>query len=95
MRLAAEDVRSIREEVARRDPEAEVWLFGSRVDDARRGGDIDLLVISEHIDLAEELKLKAAILDRIGWQRLDLIIRQRARLGEPIVEVARSSGIRL
>ena len=95
MRLAADEVRSIREEVARRDREAEIWLFGSRTDDARRGGDIDLLVVSERIGFAEELGLKAAILDRIGWQHLDLIVRRRARLGEPIAVAARSSGVRL
>lgn len=29
--------------------ESRVWLFGSRVDDTKRGGDIDLLIETEQI----------------------------------------------
>lgn len=45
MRLAAEQIDHIisatREMLG---PQPRVWLFGSRVDDTRLGGDIDLLV---------------------------------------------------
>lgn len=43
MRLAADEIRALRcalQGVAWQ----HAWLFGSRVDDARRGGDIDLLL---------------------------------------------------
>ena len=95
MRLSEETISAIREEVSRIDPAAEVWLFGSRVDDAARGGDIDLLLVSDRIDFPAEMKLRAAMLGRIGWQRLDLIVRPRSRLSDPIAGVALQSGVRL
>ncbi len=45
MRLKPEQVRFIKSTIARYFGEgARVWLFGSRVDDAKRGGDVDLFV---------------------------------------------------
>jgi predicted nucleotidyltransferase len=57
MRLTASEIAAIREEVGRLDPKAEVYLYGSRVDDTARGGDVDLLVISETLN-AEVRKWK-------------------------------------
>ena len=77
------------------DPAAEVWLFGSRTDDLARGADVDLLIVSSRIAFAEELALRSALLDRIGWQRLDLIVRRRDQLDEPLAAIALETGIRL
>lgn len=45
MRLTEDESNIVRDTVPRRfDCGAHVWLFGSRTDDARRGGDIDPLV---------------------------------------------------
>ncbi len=95
MRLTAHEVQAIREEVRRADPEAEVYLFGSRTDDSARGGDIDLLAVSDTLGFREVLRLRVAILDRIGWQQLDLVVRRRDQLNEPLVAAARETGVKL
>jgi uncharacterized protein len=95
MRLTESEVAAIREEVARLDPKAEIYLFGSRVDDAARGGDVDLLVISDSLAFRDVLRLRIQILDRIGWQQLDLVVRRRDQINEPLAAVALESGVKL
>ena len=95
MRLTAAEKQAIREEILRLDPAAEIHLFGSRTDDLARGGDIDLLVLSNHLTFRDLLRLRASILDRIGWQQLDLMIRRRDHLHEPFVAMALETGIQL
>ena len=95
MRLSADEVRSIREEVRNFDPEAEIYLHGSRTNDSDRGGDIDLLVVSDQLGFRDLLRLRIAILDRIGWQQLDLVLRRHDQLNEPLATVARETGVKL
>ena len=95
MRLGAQEASAIREDILRSDPEAKVYLYGSRTDDSARGGDIDLLVVSDEIGFRDVLRLRAAILDRIGWQQLDLLVRRSNQLNEPLAASARESGIEL
>lgn len=53
-------------------------LFGSRVSDDKRGGDIDLLVLVPENHLLQVRQLKFQFIDRlqgiIGEQRIDLVI---------------------
>jgi predicted nucleotidyltransferase len=95
MRLTACEITAIREEIGRLDPKAEVYLFGSRVDDRARGGDIDLLVISDALGFREVLRLRTRIPDRIGWQQLDLVVRRRDQADEPLAALAHETGIKL
>jgi predicted nucleotidyltransferase len=74
MRLSGEQAKTIRNCVLRFDPGAEVFLFGSRTDDTRRGGDIDLLIVSRRIGLRERLRLQNALQDALGLQKIDLVI---------------------
>jgi hypothetical protein len=47
MRLTASQIETIRNTTQQNfGADASVWLFGSRVDDTRRGGDVDLYVES-------------------------------------------------
>lgn len=50
MRLQIEEKQAITDAVKKFDGKASTYLFGSRVDDTKRGGDIDILVISDMID---------------------------------------------
>ena len=95
MRLTANEISAIREEIGRLDPRAEVYLYGSRVHDAARGGDIDLLVVSDTLGFRDVLRLRIRILDRIGWQQLDLVVRRRDQLDEPLAAMAQDTGVRL
>lgn len=81
--------------INRVDPEAQILLFGSRVDDQARGGDIDLLVLSDRLGFDDLWPIRREILDRIGWQKLDLII-ENERVGlSAIARVAMETGERL
>ena len=95
MRLSASEIAAIREEIGRLDPNAGVYLYGSRVDDTARGGDVDLLIISDTLGFQEVLRLRIRILDRIGWQQLDLVVRRRDQVNEPLAAMARETGVKL
>ncbi len=53
----------------------EIYLFGSRVDDSKKGGDIDLyLVLKEHTNLFEKkIKFLSRVKRDLGEQKIDII----------------------
>jgi len=95
MRLSKTDLETITHAVHSVDPEAVVYLFGSRVDDSKKGGDVDLFVVSDGIRFEDELRIRRNILDQIGWQKLDLIVKRNNELGSGIVDLAMQNGIKL
>lgn len=95
MRLSSKQLSIIESAIRNRDPEASIYLFGSRVNDDAKGGDIDLLVISNLIEFRDEIAIRREILDVIGWQKLDLIVRPDKNSQTPIVRIAIESGIPL
>jgi predicted nucleotidyltransferase len=95
MRLNPKQNDAILKAVHRQDPVAKIILFGSRVNDHAKGGDIDLLVVSDHIGLHQEWLIRRDILDEIGWQKLDLIVRRHDQLDSPIASIAMETGIPL
>ena len=51
-----------------------LYLFGSRVDDNERGGDIDILILSDKkLNLSEKLKIKRNFYNKFGEQKIDLV----------------------
>jgi uncharacterized protein len=74
MRLSPKERRLIRNCVAASDPAAEVMLFGSRLHDELRGGDIDLLVRSRKIGFMGRLRLKLALMNALGAQKIDIAV---------------------
>jgi predicted nucleotidyltransferase len=73
---------------------AAVWLFGSRVDDAQKGGDVDLYVETDEINLAIHVaRARGELADVLG-RYVDLVVNNHTK-DEAIYEVARSQGVRL
>ncbi len=80
-------------------PEAQVWLFGSRVDDAKRGGDIDLYVELPNIDPEQIRRLESRfwirLQRRLGERKIDIVTHLHGTPLRPIDQQARDTGIRL
>ena len=73
----------------------EVYLFGSRVDVARKGGDIDLYLIpddQQHL-LHKKIQFLARLKRRIGEQKIDVVFASDQN--RPIDQVARQQGVLL
>lgn len=98
MRITEEQRASIVRAVKRRfGPSARVLLFGSRVDDAKRGGDIDLLVETEYSGeqaLTAKFHALSDIQRDIGERKIDLVLAIGSSTSE-IVRQARAQGIEL
>jgi predicted nucleotidyltransferase len=74
--------------------DARIWLFGSRVDDARRGGDVDLYIeASNPYPLATALLCKRTLEDSLDLH-VDLLVNDRQQ-SKPIFQIARETGVQL
>jgi predicted nucleotidyltransferase len=73
--------------------DTKVWLFGSRVDDSRRGGDIDLYVEADHPEPLSELRCKISLEDALDL-RVDLLLGKPG-LDHPMHRIAKTQGVRL
>jgi predicted nucleotidyltransferase len=74
VRILNEERHAIVEAVRERDPSARVVLFGSRVDDRKRGGDIDILIVSDRITRDSLDDIQERVFERIEEQKLDLVL---------------------
>ncbi|MDP2430926.1 MAG: nucleotidyltransferase domain-containing protein [Pseudomonadota bacterium] len=95
MRLSSEDTNAIKETFLQVFDKGELYLFGSRVDDSRKGGDIDLYVVADDkVQLGEKrIEFLARVKQRIGKQRIDLVVDRGTR--RPIDEIAKAEGLLL
>ena len=74
MRLTQEISSFWKNEISQILPDAKLYLFGSRVNDEEKGGDIDLMVIgSRKLDWEEVNKIKWEFYSQFGEQKLDLL----------------------
>lgn len=80
MCLSPTEARLIRETAeAHFGPGTVVRLFGSRADETRRGGDIDLHVIAgdpDRVSLENEIRFRVALEGAIGEKRVDVLLRR-------------------
>lgn len=86
MRLSLKEQYHITETIHHFDPKAAIYLFGSRVDNSKKGGDIDLLVLSKKLGLIEKIRIKTRLYKLLGEQKIDLIIAQD--ISKPFISIA-------
>ena len=95
MRLTAADRQAIRATFEKVFGAGEVYLFGSRVDDGRRGGDIDLYLLPEISQglTRKKIEFLVRLKEKIGQQKIDVVLP--ARHTRPIDRIAMKQGVRL
>ncbi|MCX7760987.1 MAG: nucleotidyltransferase domain-containing protein [Hydrogenothermaceae bacterium] len=74
VRLSESEIETIKRVVRQFDPQAKIILFGSRTDLSKKGGDIDLLVISDKIDYNSRRNIKTELYLLLGDRKIDLIV---------------------
>ena len=96
MRLNEREVDSIKQSAREVfGDNVKVYLFGSRVNDNEKGGDIDLYIETEETQniYDKKVKLLVALDKRIGEQRVDVVISRDKNA--PIERSALKHGIAL
>jgi len=65
---------------------AKVYLFGSRIDNKKKGGDIDLFVEADNIDYEKEKEFWILLQERLGEQKIDIVYNKNKFLIERIAK---------
>ncbi|MBI5186300.1 MAG: nucleotidyltransferase domain-containing protein [Nitrospinae bacterium] len=74
MRISQEQIDCLKNKIKAVLPDAVVYLFGSRTDDNKKGGDIDIMVLSEKkIRWKEKAMIRWHYFEKFGEQKLDII----------------------
>jgi predicted nucleotidyltransferase len=93
MRITDDERDALITSIHSSDPDAGVWLFGSRLDDSKKGGDIDIAILSRRIRVPERMRIRRAIADRIGERKIDLVVSPDG--ADPFFRMALETGIRI
>lgn len=99
MRLTTDQIQAIRDAASSTfGDRAAVWLFGSRVDDAKRGGDIDVLVrpvpTADDEPFARKIRMLILLERVLGARKIDVVVEKANDL-RPIVAIAHATGIQI
>ncbi len=79
MRLTEAQRYAITDAIHDVDPDAPVYLFGSRANTSAKGGDIDLLVLSSQIDLMAKLDILSRLHRQHVGRKSDSAFRRMLR----------------
>ena len=93
MRLNSKEIKIIKENTQKIFGKSKIILFGSRIDDEKVGGDIDLYIVPENKEdlFIKKLRLKA-ILEDLLFKPVDIVI---ARDENRLIEKEARKGVEL
>ncbi len=77
-----------------------LWLFGSRVENLKKGGDIDFYIETNYDDLMQATEKKIRFLidlkKRIGEQKIDIVLNiLKKNKTQRIYDEAKNTGVQL
>ena len=99
MRLTEYEIKAIKEASVKVFGErSNTYIFGSRVDDAKKGVDIDIFIESdENMNIFEKkLKFLVELEKKIGERKIDVVIKSPdSDENLPIYKIAKAKGVLL
>lgn len=74
MRLSQEEIKILKHKLFSISKNAKIFLFGSRIDDMKKGGDIDILILDDTLSLKDLRSLRIEFFKKFGEQKLDIVL---------------------
>lgn len=74
MRITDYEQQAIIKSIVKFDNNAEIYLFGSRLDESAKGGDIDILIKSDIIKTNSIYLIEDELFTRIEEQKVDFLL---------------------
>lgn len=93
VRLKPDEIKKIKDAICKYDKEAVIYIFGSRADLSKKGGDLDILVISKRIVPIERRFIKINMYKALGEQKIDIIVKEG--IDSPFLKMAVQTGVKL
>jgi predicted nucleotidyltransferase len=95
MRISREQIDFLKNEILAVVPDAVVYLFGSRADDEKKGGDLDIMVLANRkIRWKEKATIRWHYFEKFGEQKLDIIF-STFKEEDPFKQLVLHEGVRL
>ncbi len=94
MRLKQNEIDILKSNILKQITDAKIILFGSRVDDTKKGGDIDIFVeTGQQVSLKQQIKILTDIeMGGIG-RKVDMIVKTPTTKDQPIFQTIYQKGI--
>ncbi len=91
MRLNEYEIEAIKVSFKEHFKSGEVYLFGSRLDDMKKGGDIDLYIKTNQSNkVRKKVDFLVSLKEKIGDQKIDVVLNYDAT--SPIEQIALTNG---
>ncbi|MFA7578476.1 MAG: nucleotidyltransferase domain-containing protein [Candidatus Muiribacteriota bacterium] len=93
LRITENERNIIKNTIKEKINNSEIYLFGSRIDDNKKGGDIDLLVVTdEKVSLETKLEILAKLEINGINRKIDLILKTPETEEQNIIKTALEEG---
>ncbi|BAI79855.1 conserved hypothetical protein [Deferribacter desulfuricans SSM1] len=94
VRLDEKEITIIKEIIKKYDPDAKILIFGSRADLSKKGGDIDILVISQKIDYKTKRNIRVELILALGERKIDIVFTDDVEKTE-FIKYAYETGVEI
>ena len=78
--------------------DVQVYLFGSRVNNQQRGGDIDLFISTKQVDsltIRTKIAFVSNLIEQIGEQKIDVVLENQLARNSGFLKTIHQTGIQL